>query len=315
MTDIDVTVVGQVYNADYQQIRQLYIDEDVKMCQSLVGDFYIKVVDHIKQIVLHASDFASTHSAKFMPRNTVFKIALDGRLLSVNESYSSRRYLPFAGIKPPRRNTYDMLFEAIDKAVSIRHDDNAVVALSSGHDSGSITAALLRKNKTFDVITSPANEDRRVLDLRLSMIRGWTNKKTVVDAPETKQQARVLVEQCMRDTGYDINQATAMLSHYHIAKHIEGKTLISGLGADEFYAQKHDELLRMFLTEAMIAYNHYNIDARYPLLDYNVYCEYYNLDPRLRQGHKLPLEQYIKTLNLPVCKGNKHSFVVGQHLL
>jgi hypothetical protein len=81
------------------------------------------------------------------------------------------------------------------------------------------------------------------------------------------------------------------------------------LGADELYKSGDFELLEQFLSDAEEAYDYYNLDVRYPLLDPNVYLEYYLLDQRLlKNNNKYPLEVYMKSSGFPINYERKSSF-------
>lgn len=317
MDDIDVEVVGWLHNATVADLKQLYLDDDMLMCRKVVGDYYVRVDDKRKKIKLYVSDFGGTQSAAFLPRNKTIKVDYDGNLLRQEDTFNTMGFVPYGDYKPPVRRSYDHFFEILSDSIEIRHEEGAYVALSGGADSGSIAATLLKLNKRFNVITSRTNEIHEVLDQRLDELSDVLDTITITKDPSSRKKVYTLWNQCAADLGLTSMSGEALecLSHYHIAKYIRGKVLLSGLGADEFYGVPNELLLRTFMTHASMAYKKFNVDTRFPLLDPNVYSAYQNLEPKLRDGVKIPLFEYLKQNNFPHYQEKKVPFVVGQMLL
>ena len=97
-------------------------------------------------------------------------------------------------------------------------------------------------------------------------------------------------------------------AHYYLAENTSNKIVLSGLGADEYYISHDYELAEEFFIDASSQYNKFDLDVRYPLLDPNVFREYYLLSTDLRRyPHKKPLIKYMETIRLPIWNGQKIS--------
>lgn len=310
VNNIEVSIKGKLYNLDHDDIAQFYADGNT--FAEIEGDFYIKIIDHDKKKVLHISDFAGTHSSRFMQRNSIMTFTLDGEPISLSETNPSKRFRFYCGKAPVIRKDYDHFFDAVERAVKIRHEKDCVLALSDGHDSGAICASIIKQNLSCSVVTALSSEDAGIVRRRISMIKKQNDVALFLPLVKNSKDLTRLINEIKSEMNVDKNHASNILSHYVLAKAIQNRVLLSGLGADEFYVSGYHQLLLEFLRDSQYAYEHFNVSARFPLLDYNVFSEYFNLHGSIKSGYKKPLSEYMKTINLPCNFGEKHSFVVGQ---
>lgn len=287
---MDYKLKGWLY--DNPNIEELYNSYGAKLGEYLRGDFYLELFISDNEII-RISDFGGAYCAGVFPRNTtmVFK---DGNPI---ESFPTHNTTRWGYYEPPQglRVTYEDcgdLFAAIDNAIAIRSENGAVIPLSSGHDSGCIAAGC---DNQYDTITFVGNENYIVLDERLSLVPGDI-KVFNYHTLEHKSQ--------LQDTYGTSN------SHYLVAKECEGKVILSGLGADEFYVNGDLDLMNEFLTESMKHYNQFDCNIRFPLLDPLVYKAWSLLKGKIKQGHKQPFEEYIKHKQYPAATKDKVGFYI-----
>jgi hypothetical protein len=269
-------------------IDELYKREGLDTYKYLRGDFLVEIQDGNKTIYI--SDFAGSHSYFKIPRNSTIIIE-NNKVVYLKQNINTTQlyYMPPQGT--PKRNDFDKFFDAIDDAINIRKTNNCSLALSSGHDSGTIAASLLNSNSDINIMYANGNENLNVLHKRLKLF------EEVEEFNESYNDIKALTKP-ERNGG-----------HFALAKNCKTDVLLSGLGADELYKSGDFELLEQFLSDAEEAYDHYNLDVRYPLLDPNVYLEYYLLDQRLlKNNNKYPLEVYMKFSGFPINYERKSSF-------
>ena len=269
-------------------ILGLYEEYGLDVGKHLRGDFYIEIQDGYRTVYI--TDFAGTKSGGVLPRNSTIVVE-DNEIVSTRSNIilSDLYYNPPQGTD--KKDSYDDFFKAIDDAVSLRHQDNPTIFLSSGHDSGTIMASLLDQNLEFNILTYTGQEDLDVLKKRLLLN---FNHKLIFKE--------------------DINfYVKADESHKVLAMNTPSKVALSGLGADEMYTSTDYQLMEAFIKDAEVQYNKYNIDVRYPLLDPLVYKEYFYLDKKLRPNNpkKIPFKCYMDSIEYPVYGGYKKSLVIN----
>jgi asparagine synthetase B (glutamine-hydrolysing) len=297
---VKIDVKGYVY--DERGLKNLWDVYGSKMGKYIRGDFFITVSHY--ELTTYISDFGGTKCAGYFPRNTTLTVDQDHKTVESFDTISTTswgHYGPPQGLD--RKDSYDDLFKAINNAVAIRYPVNTtpIVALSSGHDSGTIACNLNKQNLDYDVISCWGNENKDILQQRLDLVKGSVK---MIDYHSQKDKELVLEE--LNDLSCSI-EAT---SHYVISKGIQDRVLLSGLGADEMYVSQDYDLMRQFLYSSSKAYEHYNVDIRYPLLDPLVYKEFKLLIPRLQRRFKQPFERYMVHNKYPVNKGPKVGFYI-----
>lgn len=301
-----INVSGSICNISHSQLLDLYREKGIKLGRYLRGDYYIKIEEEDRTI--HISDFAGTKSAGFMPRNTTM-VVKDNQPVEMFETYGARNVYESNGmVRVDRdhitRKTYDSFFAAIDKAVRIRTSDSTTLLLSGGIDSGTIAASLNHMDISYTALSSVVNEDTNVVTQRHDL------------APSSRvippSSAEHLTNHIKNNTTISELDGLCGLSHYAAALEIDsGSIVLSGLGVDELYSLDgpDEHLLRDFIRTSSIVYDEFNIDIRYPLLDYNVWLEYTRLSYGLRNSPKKPFIKYMRFKGYPLQDKIKHPFI------
>jgi asparagine synthetase B (glutamine-hydrolysing) len=297
---IKIQAKGFLHNKP--NLEELWATYGNRMGKHIRGDFFITVSHH--ELTTYISDFGGTKCAGYFPRNTTLTIDQNHKVV---ESFDTIGTTSWGHYSAPqgldKKDHYNDLFEAIDNAVLIRvpEDSVPVVALSSGHDSGSIACSLNKQKVVYDVISCWGNENKEVLQERLNLVIGSSR---MIDYHSQEDKAHVLKE-------FDnLLYPDKDTSHYIISKEIQNRVLLSGLGADEMYVSQDYDLMRQFLYTSNKAYEYYNVDIRYPLLDPLVYKEYRLLAPELQRRFKQAFERYMAHNKYPVNMGPKVGFYI-----
>tara|TARA_S200002703_G_scaffold115052_1_gene100611 strand:+ start:4404 stop:5354 length:951 start_codon:yes stop_codon:yes gene_type:complete len=312
MSKIDYNLVGYLDGQDDHNVPLLYELYQLRLGEELRGEYYLEIIDGDRRISI--SNFGGTRSTGMVPRNsTIVTSTLTGEILHYHQNLNTSfiHYAPPQGVvKKPH---YEDFFEAIEVAIlkRIPKQEDIYVFLSSGHDSGIITSALINCDVPFKVLSIVGNESTEVLESRWNYLRDSEIEGTKIgtNGPFDKKKYRQYEKQYRKD-GFT-EPFKEVCSHYIASKHLpEGSVLFSGLGADEMYVSRDDELLNRFLTTSKTVYDYFKLDVRYPLLDYEVFKEYYSLEPQLRRRWKQPFEKYMQQIRFPVNNGNKVGFYV-----
>jgi asparagine synthetase B (glutamine-hydrolysing) len=259
-------------------VEEIYLSEGLNTHAHLKGDYTIEIIDGNKTVYI--TDFAGTQTFNKLPRNSTL-VVQNNEIIYHKENLEISRlfYKPPQGMNP--RGTYDELFQAIDDSVKLRCQDNPWITMSSGHDSGVIVASALSQGLEFSTLSVKAKEDMRVLDQRLKLTKGIF----IDEYEETKQPHEIAadaIDSC--------------------------KTLLLGLGADEYFDTRDYQLATTFFRESSHYYHRHGIQLRYPLLDPHVFFMYHILEPRLKDDDKKPLRKYMQNKNFPYRKGKKIPF-------
>ena len=262
-------------------LYDLYQKEGLNMHHYLRGDFLITIEDNDKTVYI--SDFAGSKCPFTIPRNSTI-VVQDNKIVYRKDNIETTDlfYNPPQGMH--RRMDYDKLFNAISDAISIRvPKEEFSLALSSGHDSGTIGAYFIIEDRQPNILYAKGNENIDILNERLALF----------------------------DNTYDFFEEQEQDSHELLAKNVKTNVLLSGLCADELHVSGDYELMEQFFYDAHLGYDKYGLDVRFPLCDPNVFREYKLLDGSLigeRGSLKLPLTVYMKSVGFPVNNGPKSSF-------
>jgi asparagine synthetase B (glutamine-hydrolysing) len=297
-----IKIVSKGFLHNNPNLEELWATYGNRMGKHIRGDFFITVSHH--ELTTYISDFGGAKCAGYFPRNTTLTIDQNHKVVESFDTISTTSWGHYDAPQGlDRKKDYHDLFKAIDNAVLIRvpNDSVPVVALSSGHDSGSIACSLNKQDVIYDVISCWGNENKEVLQERLNLVTGSSR---MVDYHSQEDKEQVLKE---LDNLLYPDIAT---SHYIISREIQNRVLLSGLGADEMYVSKDYDLMRQFLYSSSKAYEHFNVDIRYPLLDPIVYKEYRLLVPKLQRRIKQAFERYMVHNKYPVNKGPKVGFYI-----
>ena len=263
-------------------VEAIYRSDGLNTHQHLKGDYTVEIVDGNKTIYI--TDFAGTQCVGKLPKNHTIVIE-DNKIVYAKENISTSRlyYAPPEGLQP--RTTYEEFFQAIHDAVKLRCTDDCWIAMSSGHDSGTIVASALCQGLSFKTLTVSAHEDMRVVDSRLALTNG-----VLINKWNKQREAHEVAAHNMQRLG--------------------GKVLLSGLGADEYLETKDYHLASTFFERTQHFYHDRGIQLRYPLLDPHVFFMYHALDPRLK-GNKKPLKKFLQSLSFPYRKSEKIAFFLN----
>ena len=206
-----------------------------------------------------------------------------------------------------RKQDYNDFFNAIEYSVDKLYPDSTpVLGMGSGADSGTIAAALWTLGKPFDLVCVEGNENLDVLYDRLDIM----GKRAIIIPPLSNMEIDSTYD-VMGQMGYTKGRGTGIgtaLSHFVLASHTPNRHLYSGLGNDEFYTGNF-QLFSRFMFRSNPSYRHFNINTIFPLLEPEVFVEYYCLDPQLRVYYKQPFLEYMKSKNFP-ADDTKKNFTV-----
>lgn len=270
-------------------ILGLYEEYGLHVGKHLRGDFSIKIQDGYKTIYI--TDFAGTQSAGVLPRNSTIVVE-KGEIVYRRDNINTTDLY----YKPPqgksKKKHYEDFIKAVDNAVKFRctakpFNKMTTISLSSGHDSGTIVASALKQNLKFVVLSIVGQENLPCLYDRHRVIESYNLSQKIVLKKDYKR-----------------NNAHAILASECLTK-----ILLSGLGADEFYRSGDFQLLETFLMDNYRYYEEYGIEVRYPLLDPDVYRNFYILNKDLRWPAKKPFELIMEKIQFPIYNGPKISFV------
>ena len=302
---IDIQLQGSLYNVDESELEDLYLSVGPNIGKELDGEFFLQITDG--DMVTSVSDFGGTHTAGIMPRNSTI-VTVEGVVAKYknNVDTSCVLYDPPQGLK--KRDNYDHVFEAIDQAVLKRMPETRpVVFLSGGHDSGTIAASMIKSGLDFTTVSAAGNEPMDILEERWRIIEQSGRElikvsESTSSVDEYKQYETMYNEEGMSPKFKNVS------SHYIVSRYVPNRVMLSGLGADELYVSRDDQLLDLFMRSSGHVYHHFNIDVRYPLLDKNVFIEYYRLKHELRRRFKQPFEKYLAANSFAVNMGPKVGF-------
>jgi hypothetical protein len=264
-------------------VEEIYLSEGLNTHKHLNGDYAVEIIDGDKTVYI--TDFAGTQAFNKLPRNSTLVVKNNEIIYhKENIEISSLFYKPPQGLKP--RGTYDGLFQAIDNAVKLRCQDDPWITMSSGHDSGVIVASALSQGLEFHTLSVKAKEDEDILNQRIRLTNG-----VLIDEYEGDKQAHEIAAD-----GLDLGCGRC-------------KTLLLGLGADEYLDSRDYQLATEFFRGSSHYYHKHGIQLRYPLLDPHVFFMYHILEPRLKYNeNKKPLRKYMQSKNFPYRKGKKIPF-------
>lgn len=270
-----------------EEIKELYLKQDLEYLHWLLrGDYTVVIEEDHKTIYI--TDFAGTQSCNqilSLPRNHTIVVENNKIVFSKeNISMSMLYYTPPQGIK--FIDDLDTFFDVVDDAVKIRCTENPVIALSSGHDSGTIAASALHQGLKFSTMSVLGIEDQPVIYERLKKVK---HHKLIKNWNADRISGHDVLSNNMKQEGKRI--------------------LISGLGADEYLRSKDYQLFNYFKKKEMDYYVSNGISLRYPLLDPKVYFTYHSIEPSLRHN-KRPLMEYMKSRNFPYSNKEKISFML-----
>jgi len=222
----------------------------------------------------------------------------------------------------------DDIFEDFEKSVLNQYDDNMMLNLSSGIDSGAISCCLNKHKKTFTTISYLGTENKNILLERLNLHYGKkiiiTHKsfeKYNIKKPNIFWNDYLQIDSII----YDI----ALVSAEKASKN-KIKTILTGTGADELFAdygfngkrlKKYSQfggkfpknletifpwhLNAFYPMEVDIPIVEYvnglkGIDTRHPFLDRKLFQTWLNSDLEIKnKKYKNWLIEYLKQNNYP----------------
>jgi asparagine synthetase B (glutamine-hydrolysing) len=131
-------------------------------------------------------------------------------------------------------NSLDRVFESFEKSVLSRYDQNMVIPVSSGIDSGMIAACLHSSHKKYLLASRPGLEDQNILNERLTILN--YNDQYIFDEVniDTVDKINSLPCQPYISQKPQIAQVGWWIAEY--AKKNNCRYMMSGTGADELYS-------------------------------------------------------------------------------
>lgn len=346
---------GEIYNHDFEHsdgevIIPLYKRHGTDFVKYLDGEFAIALYDFKQNRVVYATDpfdtkplfvnefecasYRSGVGGEKMRPNTI-------RVVDMHTGQYTERIIHEWDFTNQFKTCYDEWMLAFKKSISKRAKSGCFIGLSSGYDSGAIACELLKQGVEFKAYSFKGQENKKILEKRLSMIK-------VNEYFEPSRTAKDLITQRIDNEKYTIfydGQETKMralddggiygIGTICMLANGEGrKVTLSGQGADEilsdyalFPSQSEfkgtfpDNLYKWrnfdqgcqesYLIKEEYAGGAFNIETRYPFLDKALVQEFLWLTPEAKNRHyKAPLREYLLRNNFPFEENKKIGFSV-----
>ena len=244
------------------------------------------------------------------------------------------------------KDTYNDWLSAFSKSVKKRAEDDCIIGLSSGYDSGSLMNELNKQGTSYKAYVIPANEDMNVINERLKLVienndyeidalpiekfneykkfleENIENDKYIIKYDGVETNMRILDDRASMGGAFMCDTASK-----------EGRKLyLSTQGADEILSdyslipsqstykgtfpedlKEWDNFKRgcnysYMMKEERVA-GAYGIEVRYPFLDIDLVQEFLWLTADLKnRNYKAPLYQYLTLNEVPFEEGVKRGF-------
>jgi len=234
-------------------------------------------------------------------------------------------------------NSFDNVFQAFTTSVLNRFQENSIVPLSGGIDSGAMAACLNNHNKSFFISTRVGAEDKSILDDRYKILKScpkYIFNDVSIDtlkSTATYQFGLSKDYKILRIQNYRFMQP--MQVAWEIASHAKAqgyKYVLSGSGADEIYSDygwngtryrpysyigglfptdlstvwpwfhRRELPLRFCIFIEDFTYGQFGMDTRSPYLDVQLVQHWLNLTTELKnKEYKYWQQQYLRDLNFP----------------
>lgn len=326
------------------------ITDNIEFLKILQGDFAICWVT--EQYILIAKDcfstkplFYSVADNKFVVASTVQAITSLGFAaykLSANTvmvfdrktcELLIRKEIMQWNLQQGITNLHD-IFDAFETSVLNQYDDNCMLNLSSGFDSGGIACCLNKHNKNYTILSYMGTENKSILSERAKLHNG---KKIFItyknfEKFEDKKSNIFWHDYLMHDSIiYDIALVSAEFANKNNIR-----TMLTGTGSDELFSdygfngrrlKRHSQFGGKFPNNLnMIFPWHLNalypmeydipiveyinglhgIDTRHPYLDKKLFQTWLNCDINLKNNsYKNWLNAYLKQHNYPYDPNQK----------
>lgn len=346
---------GEIYNHDFEHsdgevIIPLYKRHGTDFVKYLDGEFAIAIYDFKQRKILFATDpfgtkpmfvngtecasYRSGVGGEKMRPNTL-------RVVDMHTGRYTERLIHEWDFTNQHKTTYDDWIAAFKKAISKRAKNGCFIGLSSGYDSGAIACELLKQRVNFKAYSFRGNENKEVLEKRLSMIKEheyfkpMPNIKELLSQRIDNEKYTIFYEgaettmHALDDGGIYGVGSICMLAN------LEGrKVMLSGQGADEILSDyalfpKQGEFKGKFpanlfkwrnfdrgcqesyLIKEEYAGGAFNVETRYPFLDKEVVQEFLWLTAEAKnRSYKAPLREYLVKNNFPFEENKKIGFSV-----
>jgi len=227
------------------------------------------------------------------------------------------------------KDNYNDWLKAFEKSIKKHAIDNCFIGLSSGYDSGVLNKELLKQEVDFKAYAVFNNENKEVLNKRLSYI---LNYQIITMNRILWQKYYDFLKGKINDKAIKDKASMGIACIFEIAKD-EGRTVfLSGQGADEIYSDYSlfprqstfkgiypDKLYEWpnFRGYMQLEYLNglediakvYDIEICYPFLDVDLIQEFLWLKVELKnKNYKAPLYQYLTRNKIPFDENIKKGF-------
>lgn len=272
---------GEIYNcpeeyaSEAHYLYDLYLEFGSEFFAKLDGEFAIIIADFNDNLVSVARDcfgtkplFFGAHGNEFgfasyrdplevlgfdeirqLKPNHLVEMSLDGSRIVERQIYTFN-------IAQYKSGSSDWM-AAFDQAVAkrVKHmRGKAFVGMSSGYDSGAITASLIAQKKSFMTVTVEGREDPDIVNWRIEAVKRSGNQAIRIHETELKlKELREWIANYVEDQPYNIvndsgenfssgksihkdNAALILAGVCMRAKNDGALVYLSGSGADEIYS-------------------------------------------------------------------------------
>ena len=222
------------------------------------------------------------------------------------------------------KDNLDAILIAFEKSVLDRFEDNNLVNLSSGYDSGAIVACLKKHKKNYKVVSIITGENRNILKERLIQEKNIH----IISNKFLKKNNLFYNKNILKDNDIMTNLG---LQAANLAKNQNCKINLTGTGSDELYSDYGfngvkvyghrsvfgglfpqqletifpwytNKLYPIYSDLRVIDYSNglYGIDSRHPFLDKRLFQTWLNSKNNIKNdNYKNWIEQYMIECNYP----------------
>ena len=347
---------GEIYNHSFEKsdgeiLIPLYKKHGKDFVKKLDGEFAIALYDFKNKMAFFATDPFGTKplfvngiecgsyrsgvgGQKILP-NTL-------RIVDMDTTCFTEGIIHEWDFVNQHKQHYDDWIVAFERSIKKRAKQGCFIGLSSGYDSGAIACELLRQGVEFKAFSFQGQENKNILEQRLSMIK---EKEYFQPSRKAKKLIRVRIDNEKYTIFYDGKETrmTALddggiygIGTICMMANAEGRRVaLSGQGADEilsdyalFPSQSEfrgtfpSELRKWrnfdrgcqesYLIKEEYAGGAFNVETRYPFLDREVVQEFLWLSVEAKnRSYKAPLREYLLKHNFPFEENRKIGFSVS----
>lgn len=314
-------------NGDYSII--FVTDKNVYCARDWIGTKPLYFSSKDNNFILSSTEYAisstNLYPIKLNP-NTLYKFnKKTGQLVKKQEivkfNYTNQN-----------TNNFDEICEQFETSVLNRFNtNNTLINLSSGYDSGAIAACLVKYKKNFPVAYFLQNESTEIIKQRTNLISGkkYLIKSNYISS-NLYNELNYIDDQALKNPNIFVAHNSSLF-----AKKLEIRTILSGTGADELFADYgfsgkkllHYSIFGGYFPQQLeiiedwyleyknltqsIKYVDYvtsynGIDVRHPFLDKTLFQKFLNLSHHLKNNfYKSWIRQYLIETKFPFSENEK----------